>query len=298
MSRVLITGLAGFTGRYLADCLLARGHSIYGLSHKDAGDGVAGVENHVCDLSDADGVASLMAHVQPEKVVHLAAIAFVAHGDIDAMYRTNIVGTRHLLEALASMPVKPQSVVVASSANVYGNQVSGAIDETVLPAPVNDYAVTKLAMEYVVRLYADRLPITLCRPFNYTGVGQDTNFLIAKIVDHVRRRAPMIELGNLDVARDFSDVRDVVQDYAALLDAESGAGDVFNICSGQAHSLKDVLDYAMDISGHRLEVRVNPAFVRQSDVKTLSGNRAKLDGVIGTRQRHRLSDTIAWMLNS
>lgn len=297
MRKVLITGVGGFTGRYLAALLLARGDSVHGLSHKDSGEGVPGVTYHVCDLADAEGVAGVIMQVQPDKVVHLAAIAFVAHGDIDAMYRTNIVGTRHLLEALATAPNKPQSIVVASSANVYGNQVSGAIDETVPPAPVNDYAVTKLAMEHVAGLYADRLPIVLCRPFNYTGVGQDTNFLIAKIVDHVRRRAPMIELGNLDVARDFSDVRDVVQDYAALLDAQSGAGDIFNICAGQAHSLQDVLDYAMDISGHRLEVRVNPVFVRQSDVKTLSGSRAKLDGVISARHRHSLRDTIAWMLH-
>ncbi len=300
MSKILVTGADGFTGRYLAAELQRAGYEVHGLVHKPIASGkVAGVSAlHVADLSDAAGLAAVVHEVQPDKVVHLAAIAFVAHGDIEAIYRTNLVGTRHLLEALAQSKAPLDAVLLASSANVYGNSVGGVLDENTPPAPANDYAVSKLAMEYVARLYADRLPLITVRPFNYTGVGQAESFLIPKIVNHVRRRAPLIELGNLDVARDFSDVRNVVQLYRRLLEAPAALGQTFNVCSGQAWSLNDVLAMVREISGHDFEVRVNPAFVRQNEVKTLVGSRAKLDAVVGEVPEIALRDTLRWMLEA
>ena len=300
MSKILVTGANGFTGRYLVAELQRAGYEVHGLVHKPVVSGnVPGVSAlHVADLSDAAGLAAVVNEVQPDKVVHLAAIAFVAHGDIEAIYRTNLVGTRHLLEALAQSKAPLDVVLLASSANVYGNSVGGVLDENTPPAPANDYAVSKLAMEYVARLYADRLPLITVRPFNYTGVGQAESFLIPKIVNHVRRRAPLIELGNLDVARDFSDVRNVVQLYRRLLEAPAALGQTFNVCSGQAWSLNDVLAMVREISGHDFEVRVNPAFVRQNEVKTLVGSRAKLDAVVGEVPEIALRDTLRWMLEA
>lgn len=300
MSKILVTGADGFTGRYLAAELQRAGYEVHGLVHKPVVSGnVPGVSAlHVVDLSDAAGLAAVVNEVQPDKVVHLAAIAFVAHGDIEAIYRTNLVGTRHLLEALAQSKAPLDAVLLASSANVYGNSVGGVLDENTPPAPANDYAVSKLAMEYVARLYTDRLPLITVRPFNYTGVGQAESFLIPKIVNHVRRRAQLIELGNLDVARDFSDVRNVVQLYRRLLEAPAAVGQTFNVCSGQAWSLNDVLAMVCEISGHDFEVRVNPAFVRQNEVKTLVGSRAKLDAVVGEVPEIALRDTLRWMLEA
>ena len=298
MSKILVTGAGGFTGPYLAAELQRAGYEVHGLVHKPVASGnVPGVSAlHVVDLSDAAGLAAVVNEVQPDKVVHLAAIAFVEHGDIDAIYRTNLMGTRHLLEALTQSKAPLDAVVLASSANVYGNSVGGVLDEATPPAPANDYAVSKLAMEYVARLYADRLPLITVRPFNYTGVGQAESFLIPKIVNHVRRRAPLIELGNLDVARDFSDVRNVVQLYRRLLEAPAALGQTFNVCTGQAWSLNDVLAMVREISGHDFEVRVNPAFVRQNEVKMLVGSRAKLDAVVGEVPEIALRDTLQWML--
>lgn len=299
MSRILVTGASGFTGRYLAAALQQAGHEVHGLARAANSDVVAGVSAwHVAELSDITGMAAVLNEVQPSKIVHLAAIAFVAHGDIDAIYQTNLLGTRNLLEALLQSKVNTDAVLLASSANVYGNSVGGLLDETTSPAPANDYAVSKLAMEYAARLYSDRLPLIITRPFNYTGVGQAENFLIPKIISHVRRRAPLIELGNLDVVRDFSDVRNVVQHYMRLLDAHEAVGQTFNICSGQAWSLGDVLNMAREISGHDFEVRVNPAFVRQNEVKTLLGNRSKLDAVVGEVPEIALRDTLRWMLEA
>jgi GDP-6-deoxy-D-talose 4-dehydrogenase len=297
MSKILISGADSFTGRYLATTLQQAGHEVHGLVRAPMAGAIAGVQAlHVADLADAAALAAVVRTVQPHKVVHLAAISFVAHGDVAAIYATNVVGTRNLLEALVQSQAPLQSVLVASSANVYGNAVGGVLDEATPPAPANDYAVSKLAMEYVVRLYTDRLPVVVTRPFNYTGVGQADNFLIPKIVSHIRQRAPLIELGNLDVARDFSDVRTVVGLYSRLLDTPAALGQTFNVCSGKAWSLSEVLQMVRDISGHAFEVRVNPAFVRSNEVKTLLGSRAKLDAAVGPMPEIPLQDTLRWML--
>jgi GDP-6-deoxy-D-talose 4-dehydrogenase len=297
MSKILISGADSFTGRYLAATLQQAGHEVHGLVRKPIADGVPGVHAlHVADLADSAALSAVAREVQPHKVAHLAAISFVAHGDVADIYATNVVGTRNLLEALAQSKAPLESVLLASSANVYGNSVGGVLGEATPPAPANDYAVSKLAMEYVAHLYAKRLPIVLTRPFNYTGVGQAESFLIPKIVSHVRRRAPLIELGNLNVARDFSDVRTVVALYQRLLDTPAAVGQTFNVCSGKAWTLNDVLDMVRKISGHDFEVRVNPAFVRQNEVKTLLGNRAKLDAIVGEVPEVTLQDTLRWML--
>lgn len=293
--RALITGLRGFTGYYLAQELAAAGYRVYGtVLPGDHADGGSGADMFPVDLLDRAAVADVVAQVRPDVVAHLAGIAFVAHNDADQMYRVNVVGTRNLLEALAACTHKPSSVLLASSANIYGNADVAVIDEHVAPAPANDYAVSKLAMEYMARLWMDRLPITIARPFNYTGVGQAENFLLPKIVAHFRKGARRIELGNLAIARDFSDVRTVARSYRRLL-AAAPRGEAFNVCSGRSYSLDSVIDMMSDIAGYRIDVHVNPAFVRANEVQTLVGSNAKLAGVIGAIEPTPLVDTLRWM---
>jgi GDP-6-deoxy-D-talose 4-dehydrogenase len=299
MARVLLTGAAGFTGRYLAPALAERGHNVHGLLHLPEQEPIPGVANcYVVDLCDLKALCRVVEEVRPNYVVHLAAISFVAHGDVEQIYRTNVVGTRQLLEALTSGPVAPSSVLLASSANVYGNAREGVLDETVPIAPANDYAVSKLAMEHVAKLYSSRLPIVVVRPFNYTGRGQDPNFLLPKIVAHARQGARTIELGNLDVARDFSDVRTVVDAYARLLETPAAIGETYNVCSGQAISLKSLLEMVSRLSGHQLEVKVNQALIRENEVRTLSGSADKLESIIGPLKRVCLEETLSWMLQA
>ncbi len=300
MKTVLVTGVDGFTGRYLAPLLTAAGHEVHGLVERLPALGVAGAAHlHVADLTDAAAVADIVRTVAPRAVVHLAGIAFVANRDAKLMYGVNLLGTRHLLEALVALASVPEAVLLASSANVYGNATEGALDETVPPAPANDYAVSKLAMEYVARLYAARLPLIACRPFNYTGVGQSESFLLPKIVAHVRRQAPHIELGNLDVARDFSDVRDVAATYARLLVTPAAIGQTLNVCSGTAYALREILAMAEAISGRRMEVRVNPELVRANEVKVLRGDRRRLDALLpGSSAPISLVETLRWMIDA
>ena len=152
-----------------------------------------------------------------------------------------------------------------------------------------------MAMEFMARTWCDRFPIVIVRPFNYTGPGQDENFLVPKIVSHFRRRTQTIELGNLDIFRDFSDVRDVARAYADLMVSDA-TSDVFNVCSGNAYSLQQIIDWAAEITGHTIAVRVNPAFVRKNEIARLQGDNSKLVNKIGYRIQHDLSDTLKAML--
>nr|WP_180334191.1 NAD-dependent epimerase/dehydratase family protein [Xanthomonas hortorum] len=297
--RVLISGASGFTGRYMAQQLKEQGCMVVGVGTRSNGAGMGGTDEFwPMDLRDAADVARVVAQARADYVVHLAAVAFVGHGDADDFYRVNLLGTRNLLQALAASQHRPERVLIASSANVYGNATEGVIDESVTPAPANDYAVSKLAMEYVASLWHERLPLVIARPFNYTGVGQATNFLIPKIVSHFASRASSIELGNTEVWRDFGDVRSVVLAYRKLLQAPAAEGQIVNVCSGVANSLGDIIRICSKITGHDIDVQVNPAFVRQNEVRKLLGSNARLQELIGDWQSLALEDTLRWMLEA
>jgi len=276
----LVTGLEGFTGHYLLSELESHGHSVVGLTS---------------DLTKSAAVASEIASVKPEAVIHVAGISFVGHGNANAFYDVNLVGTRNLLDALAKHAPDVKSILLTSSANVYGNRSEGVLSEDTAIDPTNDYAVSKLAMEHMALLWVDRLPLFFVRPFNYTGIGQNDVFLIPKIVAHFRDRKPVIELGNLEVWREFGDVRAVATAYRKLLEL-SPRGKTFNVCTGQTHSLREVVSLCEKITGHSIEIKVNPQFVRANEVRVLTGDNSRLNSLIGDWQSHDLEETLQWML--
>ncbi|MDD3935654.1 GDP-mannose 4,6-dehydratase [Rhodoferax sp.] len=280
--KLLVTGADGFTGRHFVAVARASGHEVVALQ---------------ANLNDSGALLAEVAQVAPEAVVHLAAISFVGHADASAFYNVNVIGTLNLLAALAALPQPPRSVLLASSANVYGNCEQSPITEAQPPAPVNHYAMSKLAMEHMARTYADRLPLFFVRPFNYTGPGQDASFVMPKLVAHFARRADAVELGNLDVEREFNDVRFVCAAYLQLL-VKAKPGEVVNICTGKPVTLKAVLALLGQITGHQMQVKVNPAFVRANEIHRLCGSPAKLVSVVGELESPSLADTLRWMLDS
>lgn len=294
--RTLITGISSFTGPYIARELLELGHEIYGLGQ--VGDsqleGVTCLQGNLLDTASLDAA---IATSQPDYVIHLGAITFVPHGDVAEIYATNVVGTRNLLACLVAADRPLQKVLLASSANVYGNTVEGLLDESTPFSPANDYAVSKVAMEYMAAIWTDRLPVAFARPFNYTGRGQADKFLIPKIVTHFRDEKPVIELGNTDVIRDFSDVRFIAQAYAQLLDAAQ-PGEAYNLCSGADYSLNDVVQTMNQLAGYDIDVQVNPAFVRANDVRRLVGDNHKLLAACPELSPIPLSQTLSWMYAS
>lgn len=293
--RVLVTGVSSFTGPYLAQALTERGYEVFGLSQ--GGPACPGVTVIDGNLLDATSVRAVIDACKPHYVIHLAAITFVPHGDIAQMYLTNVVGTRNLLTALDAEAADLKNVILASSANVYGNSREGALDEETPFAPANDYATSKVAMEYMAGIWASRLPIAIVRPFNYTGVGQAEKFLIPKIVSHFRRAEPEIELGNIDVVRDFSDVRFVAAAYCALLE-NALPGECYNFCSGTGHALKDIIAAMCQIAGYEIAVKVNPEFVRANEVKRLVGDNARLLQRCPELAPIDMHDTLQWMFRS
>ena len=292
MKKVLITGIDGFTGSHLAAALKQQGLEVVGLS------GVRGdpsVSIFKCDLLDSVHLNHLIKEIKPDYVVHLAGIAFVGHGNNEDFYRVNVIGTMNLLEALCQPELHLTKVMVASSANIYGMPNIEVIDETVAPAPVNHYATSKLAMECMVRTMFTRLPIVITRPFNYTGVGQNEQFLIPKIIEHFKRGEKVIELGNLDVSRDFSDVRDVVASYIALLMSKAESTAV-NICTGNATSLRQIITKTEELAGYAIEIRVNPSFVRVNEIMCLRGDNNYLKQLTGKTLSLPIEQTLQWML--
>lgn len=278
--RVAVTGAAGFTGLEVCRQLDAANVEWVALS---------------ADLSDPEAVASEVASTQFDRLLHLAARAFAGDQQWRPFYEINLLGTLSLLDAVARH--RPGTrCILASSAQVYGPQAAGLVDEQQPTRPVTPYGISKLAMELGTRPWHQDLDIVLTRPFNYTGVGQGDDYLIPKIVRHFRERSPVIELGNIDVARDFGDVRSVSAAYCGLALTDQTAP-VVNICTGVAHSITNILEMLRDTTGHHIEVRVNPAFVRSNDVPLLVGNPHLLRTLLPDWCPAPLADTLAWMLS-
>ena len=286
--RVLLTGAEGFTGVLMRTDLESAGYQVVGsaVSNPRPGD-------VTLDIESADACRTVVDAVAPDYVVHLAGISFV-QSDPARLYSANTVGTTNLLEALATLPVPPRKIVLASSANVYGNREGDRLRESEAPRPASHYAASKFAMELMAANYAARLPLIITRPFNYTGVGQAVNFLVPKIVSHFAQRAAVIELGNIDVERDFSDVEMVVSAYRKLMESSASSITV-NICTGIAVSLAAIIAMMEEIAGYRIEVRVNPAFVRSNDVKRLTGDPAAMLAVTGPLDMKPLRFTLERM---
>ncbi len=280
---VLLTGSDGFTGRYLERLLKEEGAVVVPLK---------------ADLRDAQALVEELRPLRLDYVVHLAAITFVPHGSDLEVYAVNLFGTQNLLEALVQTQSSVRKVILAGTSNVYGNADRIPIDESLCPAPTNHYAISKLGMERIASLYVDRLNVLITRPFNYTGTGQAEHFLIPKIVSHFARKAPFIELGNIDVERDFSDVRWIVQVYAQMLRSVLPPG-VYNLASGNSVSIRSLIDELSRLSGHTLEVRQNPAFMRAGEIAVLRGSCQKLyEAIPSLPLPIPMEQTLSWMLTN
>ena len=152
-------------------------------------------------------------------------------------------------------------------------------------------------MEYMARLWFNKLPIFIVRPFNYTGVGQTELFLIPKIVSHFKSKKDIIELGNTSVWREFNDVRAVANKYRLLLEL-APVGQTINVCTGNMYSLSEVVETATKITGCNIDIKINPSFVRKNELVKLRGDDSLLWSLVGKMDMYSLEDTIRWMVDS
>lgn len=298
MTRVLVTGATGFAGRYICRELVGRGHEVIGTkTQSSVGIEMDGVSLRTLDILDVDATRRLVGETQPDRVLHLAGIASPANGDKLAFFSVNTLASMNVLDGCRHEASALQKVILTSSANVYGEPGLEVLHEDLCAAPVNAYGCSKLAMEQLSANYRDDFSLQIVRPFNFTGRGQTTRFLVPKIVEHFRKNKSDIELGNVHVSRDFSDVRDVAREFADLVD-HVDFNKTVNICSGDFLKLEDILSLCRQITGHELTVTVNPNFMRANEIVRLRGCRNRLNSVLGPRPARSFEDTLRWMLQA
>jgi nucleoside-diphosphate-sugar epimerase len=289
--RILITGGTGFTGRLLAQRLRGDGHDVLALGY--SADKAAAIPS--LDLCNFDSIAGKLTQFRPDVIVHLAGIAATQHGALHQLYSANVVGTANLFAALTSSNATPRLMLIASSAQVYATVGSSLLLTEGSPlGPKTHYGISKHATEEIASIYAQDIPIVVCRAFNYTGPGQTVAFLVPKIVQHYVQRRHDIRLGNLDLYRDLSDVGRVVEAYARLI-STSTSSNVVNICSGRSIHLTDIITIMNDLSGHAMRVVSDPALLRKDEPRTLIGSPSKLEALVGPLPNPEFRETLAQM---
>ncbi len=284
--RVFITGIEGFTGRALESYLLQNAYSVCGSSLDGKN------TTYQMDITNIDSVRDVLNDYKPDYIIHLAAISFVAHSDNEAFYRVNTIGSENILKVAKEISVK--KLILASSAAVYGRREEAVLNESLCPTPSNHYGNSKYAMERVASNYFDESNIIITRPFNYTGIGQSDNFLIPKIVKHYAEGKRVIELGNIDVIREFNDIDFVCSVYEKLINCNCNSVTV-NICSGRGVALIEIIKIMNNIAGYEIEVKTNPKFVRKDEIKKVVGSAEKLKSLIGNFKLKALEDMLKEM---
>lgn len=275
--KVLITGINGLTGVYLSTYFTKQGFEVFGLSNSTKAD-----EKNIfnCDLGDLNKLQLIVKKIQPEIIIHLAAISFVGHKNLAEFYEVNVIGTQNLLEAAKlSENKKLKKIILASSATVYGNQLVNSLSEKLTPNPLNHYGISKLAMEQVAKTYFNDLPIIIVRPFNYTAPEQNVNFVIPKIANAFNNKLQKLELGNIEVFREYNSIHFICECYYKLA-MSTFSSEIVNLCTGKTYSLKKIITLFNDLTKFMPTVLINPEFVRKNEIVTLSGNPKKLNSMV------------------
>jgi GDP-4-dehydro-6-deoxy-D-mannose reductase len=290
--RALVTGGKGFVGTWLTSHLRAMGDEVSTVDHE-------------VDVTDAEAVRGAVLGAAPECIYHLAALTHVGRswGDPDAVFLVNALGTLHLLDAARSCQPMPR-VLLVSSAEVYG-----AVAEADLPvteaaplAPVTPYAASKVAAEYlgVQAQLAQGLPVLRVRPFNHIGPGQASGFVVPSLAERIVQAestgTKTLGVGNLTARRDMTDVRDVVRAYRLLVE-RGRAGEVYNVCSGRALSIRQLAERMLELAGADLELVTDPDLVRPVDVPVVCGHPGKLQTATGWSPEIDIDQTLRDVLD-
>ena len=287
---VLITGASGFVGPHLARALSARGARIVGLAISAPPAGLTLDGWHNADMLDAAAVARIIEAARPAAVVHLAGQSSAARSFEQPVetFRINVTGTWNLIEAVRAHAPEARMLIVGSG-EVYGPLPKGTRATEGAPFnPVSPYALSKAAADALAELHARAhgLDVVRTRSFGHTGPGQDPRFVVPSFSRQIaaieRGGEPVLKVGNLDVARDLTDVRDIVRAYVMLLE-QGRAGEAYNVCRGVTVKLTDMVRMLAERSRVPVRIEVDPARVRAADVSWLAGDPAKLERDTGWR---------------
>ncbi|WP_342246003.1 NAD-dependent epimerase/dehydratase family protein [Pseudomonas sp. OTU5201] len=292
--KLFITGATGFVGQHLVRRL-----------QEVPGDWQL-LDRGRFDLLRPEELDVALAGGVPDAVIHLAGQTFVpeAFRDPAATLQVNVQGTLNLLQALKRAGFSG-SFLYVSSGDVYGQVAEGdlPIDESLLPRPRNPYAVSKLSAELLCQQwsYTEGWHIVLARPFNHVGTGQRDAFVLASAAHQIARmrlglQPPRLEVGDVDVTRDFLDVRDVIDAYFAIL--EKGiSGEVYNVCSGQEQKIRDLIQQLAVLAGVELELVEDPARMRRAEQRRVCASNVKLQQATGWKPTITIRQTLATILS-
>jgi GDP-4-dehydro-6-deoxy-D-mannose reductase len=300
--RVLVTGARGFVGRYLCDLLLARRHDVWGtFLEDDCADAALGLHLLKCDLRNFSDVRKAVQQVRPQQVYHLAALSSVRNSfdDPKSVYEANFWGALHLLEAVRALQPSARALLVGS-AHEYGKVTRAKlpITEQHPLAPDTPYGVSKAAAGLLGNQFFQSYNINVirARPFNHTGPGQSAHFVCSDFARQfaaidLGRAQPIVHVGNVRMARDFSDVRDVVRAYELLLN-KGVPGEAYNVGSGRAVPLSRILAILESFTSHEVRVNVEGKRVRSGESDVVYGSNRKLKKATGWRAEFALRTTL------
>ena len=287
--KALITGISGFAGSHLAEFLLNRGYEVFGTyfdksTFSNLNGFIDKIKLFQCDIRNYDPLKKIISEVKPDEIYHLAAITFVPTSleNPKLTFDTNLYGTMNLYEAVKNLKINPR-ILFVGSADEYGivNEENLPINESCALRPINPYAVSKVSADFLSYFYFrhHNLNIIRVRPFNHTGPRQSPEFVcpnFARQIAEIERglHKPIIYVGNLEVKRDFTDVRDMVRAYWLALE-KAKAGEVYNICSGTGYIIQDALGMLLDMAQAKIEIKQDPARMRYSGATILTGDNTK-----------------------
>lgn len=298
----LVTGGAGFAGSHLIDHLLDREPVVAAWSHaggRAAPAGPPGAQWSAVDLLDRDAVRQAVAAVRPSVIYHCGGVAHVGNSWTDPVQplRVNVLGTHHVIDAVRAAGLTCP-VLVTGSALVY-RPSSEPIGEDSPLAPADPYGFSKLAQETLAVRAAD-VPVFVARPFNHAGPRQSDAYVTSSFARQIAeieagRREPVLRVGNLEARRDITDVRDTVRAYPLIV-ARGGPRRPYNVCSGHAYRVRDLLHTLVGMSSIAIRIEIDPARLRPSDIPTLSGSPERIAAETGWQPRIPIERTLADLL--
>ena len=301
MNRVLIFGAGGFVGSYLCKEFLNNGYKVSGT---DKGEGIAlppEVDFYKSDLMRSDEVENLISQIQPDIIVNLAAISSVGSSwNIPQTTMTiNVIGALNIMEAARKSEQKPRILFVGSSEEYVISE--RPMDEKTQLNANNPYGISKVTQEQFAKLYREQygLKIYCVRPFNHTGVGQRDSFVLPSFCKQVAEinksgKPGKIQVGNLKVKRDFSHVKDIARAYRMIVESDN-CNQIYNVGSGNAYSLEDMLTYIIGLSNQSIEIEVNQNRIRPTDQSVICCDRSLIGKELGWEPRYDVYDALKEM---
>ena len=290
--RYLVTGARGFAGKHLVSHLKELGHEVISWGRED------------CDLLDDVKTKEKIVSLNPEGIFHLAAPQTSVANSWNFPTKTlqeNFRSTFSVLEAARALNPKPR-VLFTSSAEVIGNAGSGPISEGVDPEPLNFYGLSKLLGEQVCQFYSRvyGVPTVIARSFNHIGPGQRADFVFPNFSQQIAKieatgKSGEIGVGNLEAKRDFTDVRDMVEAYAILMERGISGG-IYHVGSVKSFSIRWILNLLVELSTANAEIKIDPQRIRPNDIPEQRCNPSKLRS-LGWEPKITLTQTLADILN-